>query len=65
MFVVAAELMGASQGLGFLLTFGQNMSQPDVILASIILFALIGKLTDWLLKLLEQRSLQWQDRIQD
>lgn len=65
MFVVAAELMGASQGLGFLLTFGQNMSQPDVILASIILFAVIGKLTDWLLKLLEQRSLQWQDRIQD
>lgn len=65
MFVVAAELMGASQGLGFLLTFGQNMSQPDVILASIILFALIGKLTDWLLKLLEQRSLRWQDRIQD
>lgn len=65
MFVVAAELMGASQGLGFLLTFGQNMSQPDVILASIILFALIGKLTDWLLKLLEQRSLRWQDRIQE
>lgn len=50
MFVVAAELMGASQGLGFLLTFGQNMAQPETILASIILFAIIGKFTDWILK---------------
>ncbi|MGN8645368.1 ABC transporter permease [Gracilibacillus sp. HCP3S3_G5_1] len=64
MFVVAAELMGASQGLGFLLVLGQNMSQPDTILASIILFAIIGKLTDWLLKLVEIRSLHWQDRVQ-
>ncbi|QGH34135.1 ABC transporter permease subunit [Gracilibacillus salitolerans] len=64
MFVVAAELMGASQGLGFLLVFGQNMSRPETILASIILFAIIGKLTDWILKLVEDRSLHWQDRVQ-
>ncbi|MGP4040672.1 ABC transporter permease [Gracilibacillus sp. D59] len=64
MFVVAAELMGASQGLGFLLVFGQNMSRPETILASIILFAIIGKLTDWILKLVEDRSLHWQDRFE-
>ncbi|MDC3416172.1 ABC transporter permease [Aquibacillus salsiterrae] len=63
MFVVAAELMGASQGLGFLLVFGQNMTQPEVILASIILFAIIGKLSDWVLKIIEERSLHWQDRM--
>lgn len=63
MFVVAAELMGASQGLGFLLVFGQNMSRPETILASIILFAIIGKITDWILKLVEDRSLHWQDRL--
>ncbi|WP_208588029.1 ABC transporter permease [Gracilibacillus suaedae] len=64
MFVVAAELMGASQGLGFLLVFGQNMSSPETILASIILFAIIGKITDWILKLVEDRSLHWQDRLE-
>ncbi len=63
MFVVAAELMGASQGLGFLLTFGQNMAQPETILASIILFAIIGKFTDWILKKIETKSLHWQDRM--
>nr|WP_170138908.1 ABC transporter permease [Oceanobacillus chungangensis] len=63
MFVVAAELMGASQGLGYLLVLGQNTLSPETILASIILFALIGKLTDWILKIIEARALHWQDRL--
>lgn len=61
MFVVAAELMGASQGLGYLLVFGQNTTSPEVILASIVLFAILGKLTDALLAYLETRALHWQD----
>lgn len=61
MFVVAAELMGASQGLGYLLVFGQNTTSPEIILASIVLFAVLGKLTDALLALLESRALHWQD----
>lgn len=61
MFVVAAELMGASQGLGYLLVIGQNSSSPDLIIGSIILFAFVGKLTDWLIKLVENRMLKWRD----
>ena len=63
MFVVAAELMGASQGLGYLLVLGQNTLSPETILASIILFAVIGKLSDWILKIVESRALHWQDRL--
>ncbi|MCR6112029.1 ABC transporter permease [Bacillus sp. A301a_S52] len=63
MFVVAAELMGASQGLGYLLVLGQNTLQPELILASIILFAVLGKMTDYLLKRVQTRALHWQDRI--
>lgn len=62
MFVVAAELMGASQGLGYLLVLGQNTLSPEMILLSIILFAVIGKTTDWFLKLVEDHFLSWQDR---
>ncbi|MCG1010887.1 ABC transporter permease [Salinicoccus sp. ID82-1] len=61
MFVVAAELMGASSGLGYLLVLGQNTLSPEIILSSIILFAIIGKLTDWILKIIETRTLHWQD----
>ena len=61
MFVVAAELMGASTGLGYLLVLGQNTLSPETILASIVFFAIIGKLSDWILKTVELRSLHWQD----
>src|SRR5699024_1023896 len=61
MFVVAAELMGASEGLGYLLVLGQNTLSPEMIIASIILFAIFGKLTDWILKQVEKRALTWQD----
>lgn len=63
MFVVAAELMGASQGIGYLLVLGQNTYSPELVIASIVLFAVLGKLTDSLLKLVEKKSLSWQDSL--
>ncbi|MEK3797279.1 ABC transporter permease [Peribacillus sp. FSL H8-0477] len=63
MFVVAAEIMGASKGLGYLLIVGQNTYSPDTIIGSILLFAILGKLTDWFLKMIEERSLRWQDSL--
>lgn len=61
MFVVAAEIMGASRGLGFLLVDGQTTGRPAVIIASILLFAALGKLTDALLAALGRHWLKWQD----
>ena len=49
MFVVAAELLGASEGLGYLLVDGQQLGKPAQIVAAIVAFAVIGKTTDWLL----------------
>lgn len=63
MFVVAAEIMGASKGLGYLLIVGQNTYSPELVIASIFLFAVIGKITDSLLKNLEKKSLSWQDSL--
>jgi sulfonate transport system permease protein len=61
MFVVAAEFMGASEGLGFLLIDGQMTGRPAIILGSIVLFALLGKASDLALAALGQRLLAWQD----
>jgi sulfonate transport system permease protein len=63
LFLVAAELIGASQGLGFLLTDGQNSGRADIIVMSIIFLAIVGKLTDTLLQLLERRLLRWTDTV--
>lgn len=61
MFVVAAEFMGASEGLGYLLVDGQQLGKPDQIVASIIIFAVIGKFSDGLLLLLTSPLVAWQD----
>lgn len=61
MFVVAAEFMGASEGLGYLLVDGQQLGKPDQILAAILIFAVLGKITDGLLAAASAPLLTWQD----
>jgi sulfonate transport system permease protein len=61
MFVIAAELMGASKGLGFLMLDGQMTGRPATIVAALILFAVAGKLSDALLVVASRRALAWQD----
>lgn len=61
MFVVAAEFMGASEGLGYLLIDGQQLGKPAQILAAITIFAILGKTTDWLIERVTAPLLRWQD----
>jgi sulfonate transport system permease protein len=61
MFVVAAEFLGASQGLGFLLVDGQQLGKPAQIVAAIVAFAILGQLTDWLIVVATAPLLRWQD----
>jgi sulfonate transport system permease protein len=61
MFLVAAELMGASEGLGYLLLDGQQMGRADTILVAMITFALLGKLADSVLVAISVPLLRWQD----
>jgi sulfonate transport system permease protein len=49
LFVVAAELIASSKGLGFLLVDSQNTGRTDVMLLAIVLLAALGKLSDALL----------------
>jgi sulfonate transport system permease protein len=61
MFVVAAELMGASDGLGYLLIDGQQLGKPAEIVAAIVAFAIVGQATDWLIALTAAPFLRWED----
>lgn len=61
MFLVAAELIAATRGLGYLLSDGRETSRPDIVIAAILVLAVLGKLSDSLLKALEQRALAWRD----
>jgi sulfonate transport system permease protein len=61
MFVVAAEFLGASEGLGYLLVDGQQLGKPDQILAAIVAFALLGKAADSVLVAVTKPIVSWQD----
>jgi sulfonate transport system permease protein len=63
MFLVAAELMGASEGLGYLLVDGQQMGRADTILVAMIIFAVLGKACDTALVLAARPILRWQDTV--
>ena len=54
LFLVAAELIASSMGLGFLLTDSQNNGRTDRMFLAIVLLAVIGKTTDALLGVAEK-----------
>jgi sulfonate transport system permease protein len=61
MFMVAAELIAATRGLGYLLSDGRETGRPDLVFGAILLLALLGKLSDSVLKAIETRVLSWRD----
>ncbi|AXL50984.1 ABC transporter permease [Paraburkholderia caffeinilytica] len=61
MFMVAAELIAATRGLGYLLSDGRETGRPDLVFGAILLLALLGKLSDSILKAIETRVLSWRD----
>jgi sulfonate transport system permease protein len=64
MCVVAAELIAASRGVGFLIMDGRAMSQADLVVAGMVLMGLLGKLSDDVLRLAEQRLIRWRPRFE-
>lgn len=58
LFLVAAELIASSIGLGFLLIDSQNTGRTDILLLAIVLLAVLGKATDAALGVAERRLLR-------
>jgi sulfonate transport system permease protein len=61
MFMVAAELIAATRGLGYMLSDGRETGRPDLVFGAILLLALLGKLTDGAMRHIEARLLSWRD----
>lgn len=59
MCVVAAELVAASSGVGFLIMDARQLSQTDVVLAGMVTMGVLGKLTDDSLRHVEVRLIKW------
>jgi sulfonate transport system permease protein len=59
--LVVAEMMGTSAGIGYMIQDARAYSQTDIVFVGIIIFAIMGKLSDSLVRLLESRLLSWRE----
>lgn len=59
MVLVAAELVAATSGLGFMIEDARNFLRTDVIFVGMIAIGCMGILMEWMLRLLQRHLLDW------
>jgi sulfonate transport system permease protein len=59
MSLIVAETIASDTGIGYMATSAREFMQMDIVILSIILYALLGKLSDVLAFILEKKWLQW------
>jgi sulfonate transport system permease protein len=62
--LIFAETIAAQSGIGYMAMQAREFMQTDVIVLSILLYALLGKGADSLVKVLERWALAWRPALQ-
>lgn len=58
--LVVAEMMGSTSGIGFLINDARAMAMISTVFVGIIIFAVLGKVSDSLILFIERKCLRWQ-----
>lgn len=58
--LVFAETINATSGIGYMMSRAQVFFQTDVIVVGLVTYAVLGLLTDGIVRTLERRLLKWQ-----
>jgi len=59
MSLIVAETIASDSGIGYMATSAREFMQMDIVILSILIYALLGKLSDVIAVLLEKKWLQW------
>ncbi len=59
--VVAAEMIAATKGIGYMLSNGRSMSRADDVILAMILIGIVGKIMDDVLKAVSGKIMKWND----
>ena len=57
--VVAAEMIGATSGVGYMLANGRSLSRPDIVILGMLIVGIFGKLMDDFLRFLRKKLITW------
>ncbi len=63
--VMAAELVSARSGLGFIIVQGMNLAKPEMIIGGMLLIALIAFLTSYGITLIEKAICPWRRELKN
>jgi NitT/TauT family transport system permease protein len=58
-YVILAEIVNARYGLGHLITVAGKRSHVDQIFAGVIVILVIGVITDWMIRIVNNRLFSW------
>ena len=56
--IIAAEMIAASSGLGYMINFARQMSRIDKVIVGIIMIGFVGYLTDFIFVKLASKCLK-------
>jgi sulfonate transport system permease protein len=57
--LVVGEQLNANAGLGFMITQAESFLQNNIIMVALIVYAILGMLADWAVRVLERKALAW------
>ncbi len=63
--LIVAETIASDTGIGYMAMNAREFMQTDVVVLSILLYAVLGKLADTAAKFLEEKWLQWHPNYQN
>jgi sulfonate transport system permease protein len=63
--LVVAEQINASAGLGYIINQGETFLQQNVIFVALLVYLVLGLLTDSVVRLIERRALTWRHGIME
>jgi sulfonate transport system permease protein len=60
--LIVGETVNADAGLGYLITNARDFLRTDVIVVGLVVYAILGLVTDAVVRLIERRALRWRAR---
>jgi sulfonate transport system permease protein len=57
--LIVGEQVNADAGLGYLINNARDFLRTDIIVVGLVVYAILGLVTDAVVRLLEKRALRW------
>ncbi|MEV6868919.1 ABC transporter permease subunit [Streptosporangium subroseum] len=65
LFLVVVEQINSTSGIGYMMDLARTYGQTDIIIVGLVLYGLLGLLSDGAVRLIERSALSWRRTLAD